>query len=273
MKPVFSIIVVSKNEGIGLRNTIDSILKQDFLSYEIVLIDSCSTDGSTNFLNEINISNILFISEKDRGIYDGMNKGIKYSSGNYIYFLNAGDTFHDEKVLMNAYIFLNSEPSLIIGNTLLIGPETKAVESHPFRKHLIFYPGFNHQRIFHHKRLFEEFGLYNLEFKVAADREFLFKVFNSVKDDIKYLDITLAKFFLGGLSSSPKTQKLAIHEQLLLFKKYFNRLERLSFILFFNFDPDWPNPKSFYVKLLNLSFIKSLRFSFQKPISKLLGWV
>jgi len=272
MWPLFSIIVVSKNEGGGLKLTVESILQQNYSSFEIIIIDACSNDGSTSFLNELSLSNLTFISERDKGIYDGMNKGIKNSTGTYIFFLNAGDKFFDANILEQVSPLTKFDPDLIIGNVLLQGEINSSKEFHPFYKNLIFYPGFNHQRVFHHRRLFEEFGLYNLEFKIAADRDFLFRIFKKSKDKIQYLDLTLTEFFLGGLSTHPDSQKLSVNEQLLLFKKYFSALERLCFIVFFNFDPAWPNPKNLIMKLLNVPIIKNLRFSMQQPIAKLLGW-
>ena len=100
-KPLFSIITVTLNDYDGLVNTYESIILQKCKDYEWVIIDGASTDGTIAFLQSIVSSRTKWMSEKDFGIYDAMNKGILKSSGEYIVFMNAGDVFSDDNVLQN----------------------------------------------------------------------------------------------------------------------------------------------------------------------------
>ena len=89
-----SIITVNYNNNTGLIQTLESIKKQTFSSYEHIIIDANSTDGSKDTIKKYAKENIhlsYWISEPDKGIYDGMNKGIEHANGEYLYFLNSGD--------------------------------------------------------------------------------------------------------------------------------------------------------------------------------------
>ena len=93
-QPTLSIITVNFNNNKGLIATLNSIKNQSFTSYEHIIIDACSTDGSKETIIKYSkeTSHLAYwVSEKDSGIYDGMNKGIEHASGEYLYFLNSGD--------------------------------------------------------------------------------------------------------------------------------------------------------------------------------------
>ena len=97
--PLFSIVIVSLNTKNEFLKTIKSVVKQKYKNYEIV-VDGKSEDGTIDVIKKLKKKkNIKFIIEKDKGIYDAMNKGIKKSSGKWIIFLNSGDIFHDLNVL------------------------------------------------------------------------------------------------------------------------------------------------------------------------------
>ena len=98
----FSIIVVALNPGEKLKQTIDSILSQEYSNYEIIIKDGKSKDGSVDKIKQefSEESRIKVFVESDKSIYDGMNQALRYVSGDYILFLNCGDTFYDPKVLL-----------------------------------------------------------------------------------------------------------------------------------------------------------------------------
>ena len=100
---MFTIIVVSYNNKDLIGRTLNSLLNQNFKEYELVVIDGGSSDGSLDEFNNYKLlfPNFYLISEPDDGIYDAMNKGVKYASGDYIYFLNLGDAFFNNDVLLN----------------------------------------------------------------------------------------------------------------------------------------------------------------------------
>ncbi|WP_302015691.1 glycosyltransferase family 2 protein, partial [uncultured Akkermansia sp.] len=97
--PRFSIITINLNNREGLRKTILSVLEQKCRDFEYIVIDGASTDGSIDVIREYEHSITSWISEKDSGIYNAMNKGLARAGGEYIYFLNSGDFFYSPHVL------------------------------------------------------------------------------------------------------------------------------------------------------------------------------
>ncbi len=98
--PFFSIITVCYNAEDSIKETINSVTEQKCADYEYLIIDGKSTDGTAAIVETfLEDKRVHFSSEKDTGIYNAMNKGIRKANGRYLYFLNAGDTFKDNKVL------------------------------------------------------------------------------------------------------------------------------------------------------------------------------
>ena len=112
-----SIITVNFNHREGLRNTINSVISQkDFDDYEFIVIDGGSTDGSKDVIMESANRITYWVSEKDGGIYNGMNKGIKVANGEYLIFMNSGDTFYNDHVLADVFC-QNREAEIILAVT------------------------------------------------------------------------------------------------------------------------------------------------------------
>jgi len=99
----YSIITVNYNNKDGLRKTIESVIHQTYRDFEFIVIDGGSTDGSKDVIKEYDTQIDYWVSEPDGGIYQGMNKGIKKATGEYLNFMNSGDCFYDENVLQHIY--------------------------------------------------------------------------------------------------------------------------------------------------------------------------
>ena len=95
----YSIITVNYNNKEGLRQTIESVIHQTFRDFEFIVIDGGSTDGSADVLKEYDAQITYWVSEKDNGIYNAMNKGIAKATGDYLNFMNSGDCFYTSDVL------------------------------------------------------------------------------------------------------------------------------------------------------------------------------
>lgn len=124
MKPMFSIITVCYNAADDLKLTLASVAAQTMGDYEHIIIDGASTDGSVELLIEAGIADArrMIVSEPDKGIYDAMNKGLGRAKGEYLIFLNAGDTFYDNDTL-GVYaeaVAANNHPGIIYGQTVLV---------------------------------------------------------------------------------------------------------------------------------------------------------
>jgi len=118
--PKLSIITVNHNRAEGLRKTIESVVNQTDSEHEYLIIDGGSTDGSLEVINNYSNRISYFISEKDHGIYDAMNKGIIKSKGEWIFFLNSGDTFNKTNILKSAFANgYDKNAQIVYGNTVV----------------------------------------------------------------------------------------------------------------------------------------------------------
>ena len=97
--PTFSVITVSYNEVKNIQRTLDSIVNQTCLDYELIVVDGGSQDGTKELICQYQDSIKWWCSEADRGIYHAMNKGVCHATGDYIIFMNSGDAFYNESVL------------------------------------------------------------------------------------------------------------------------------------------------------------------------------
>jgi len=103
MQPKLSIITVNLNNAEGLRKTIESVVTQTFTDFEYIIIDGGSTDGSVEIIKLYADKITYWVSEPDKGIYNGMNKGIMVAKGEYCQFLNSGDWLVNENVLKEVF--------------------------------------------------------------------------------------------------------------------------------------------------------------------------
>lgn len=129
MKPLFSIITVSYNAASTLPATLASVREQTCRLYEYILIDGASADDTVKLAYESGIEPMTIISEKDKGIYDAMNKGLGIATGDYVIFLNAGDSFHNAHTLqlIADAIMDNDYPGIVYGQTQIVDSSRKRI--------------------------------------------------------------------------------------------------------------------------------------------------
>ena len=223
--PLISIITVCKNAQDSISNTINSVLSQSYPNLEYIIIDAISNDNTLEIINQhVNLfilKNITFkiISEDDLGIYDGMNKGVLNSNGEWLYFLNSGDLIYDKNtiniVFKNSY---NFKTDFVYGNTL-IKNKNSTIYPPPFIKKYFFYQDtICHQSIFIKKNVFEKFGYFNLTYKIISDRVLFYNAFLN-KCKFQYINLTISIWEEEGFSSS--NISLFSKEEVLFRKTYF----------------------------------------------------
>ncbi|MBQ0142662.1 MAG: glycosyltransferase [Prevotellaceae bacterium] len=208
-----SIITVNYNGAEGLQKTLNSVSQQSFTDFELIVIDGGSTDESIEVIKEYESlfahrpSPIAYrwVSERDKGIYDGMNKGVKMASGEYVYFLNGGDTFMSPDSVINMFAVGKTE-DILVGRLNYIDGRGRYHESYqkkmPYQSMLGFIrTGIPHQSAFIKKSLFDKCGLYDLNYKVAADWQFFMRAIGLYGASVAYCDVLLAHFDNGGLTS------------------------------------------------------------------------
>ena len=203
MRPYFSIITVVLNDLSGLKLTKESLTCQDFSHFEWIVIDGQSTDGTIDYLKKLPANVSRWTSEKDEGIYDAMNKGLKLCTGAYVLFLNAGDCFSDATVLGEACKYLSSleqSPDVLFsGGTYVFSNkirwyrEPKQVEAYIWHG----LPAL-HQATFYRRQLVETYQ-YDLTYQFCGDYYLACKLFvQGIK--AAYIDLSVVDFSVGGVS-------------------------------------------------------------------------
>jgi glycosyltransferase involved in cell wall biosynthesis len=198
--PFFTIIIPTFNSGKTLQNALSSILFQSFSDFEILIIDGISNDNTIKIVKENaeKDKRIRFISEKDDGIFDAMNKGIELSFGEWLYFLGSDDQLHDSSVLNSVFDNVqNTRFNFFYGNIL----SSKGIYDGEFDSEKILKKNISHQAIFYRKNIFNQIGNYNTRYKTHADWDFNIRCFSSDFISVKYLNIIIADFAKGGVSS------------------------------------------------------------------------
>lgn len=205
-----SIITVCFNSASTLEKTILSVASQTYRNIEYIIIDGNSKDETVNIIkkNETIISK--WISEPDNGLYDAMNKGLKLATGEVIGILNSDDTFLSSRVIEDLAIFhQKNNIDASVGNIVQHKKNGKIVRFYsskrwnPQKLKIGFMPP--HPAIFFKRTLFEKFGYYKLEYKIAADYELITRFFLKYKINWKYSNITSTAMLIGGLSSSGRS--------------------------------------------------------------------
>ena len=203
MKEVlFSIISVSYNCKDYVDLTLSSLLNQSYNDYELIIIDGKSTDGTLDEINKYKnkFANIKIVSEEDSGIYDAMNKGVRYASGKYVFFLNFGDAFFDNNLLENVASKMRSNKDVYYGDIERQGTIIKQ-EGRFNLFNFVYQEGMVcHQSIFVRRTLLEKHP-FDLKHKICADRDFLIKI---LKDNcsVEYIGLTICHYDDAGESSN-----------------------------------------------------------------------
>nr|WP_302831233.1 glycosyltransferase family 2 protein [uncultured Bacteroides sp.] len=202
-----SIITINYNNADGLVQTIESVKRQTFSDYEWIVIDGGSTDGSKEVILKNQKLFSYWCSEKDNGVYNAMNKGIRRAVGNYLFFLNSGDYFHDSTVLEDVKHFLESGEDIVYGDLLLSGGELdgkELISPDLLDIEFFFKTTIGHQACFIKRPLLQE-SLYNENLKLVSDFEFLVKKIVFEDASYKHVRRIISVYDVCGISSDGET--------------------------------------------------------------------
>lgn len=218
-----SIITVNYNNARGLEQTLQSVLSQDKLAFEHIVIDGGSTDDSIAVLEKYS-TGITFKSEADSGVYEAMNKGISMAQGEYLLFLNSGDVFYNEKVLARVVPMLDSEIAIYYGDLVFKSETQEFIKQYPDKIAFSFFlkDSLPHPSSFIKKDLFYTLFFYNEKFKIISDWEFFIRVICKENVSYKHLNETISIFEMDGMSNDPANQELISQEKEQVYQMYFN---------------------------------------------------
>ena len=224
-----SIITINYNNAEGLRRTLASVASQTYRNIEHIIIDAASTDGSVEVIKEyekkIHLTHstihIQWTSEKDKGIYDGMNKGIRKASGDYVWILNSDDCVASPDVIERMMAILERESyQLLLGNIVKVYPSGKKISEKKMRyanapkpmdvSMLTFYRGTVPQdAAFVRRDLFEKYGYFDESLKICADWKLYLNMIALGDVMPKYVNIDVVLFDMTGISNANDALRLA----------------------------------------------------------------
>lgn len=210
-----SIITINYNDAKGLERTLDSIIPRKVEGVELIVIDGGSNDTSLDVILHHNEHIDFYVSESDKGIYNAMNKGIANSNGEYVMFINSGDTLMSSSDFNLILARITGED--IIYHNLEIVEEDKNSYIKIYPKQLDFKyfaeDTLPHTGTLIKKNLFTKFGNYNERLKIISDWAFYMDCVLLHNCSYKYIDDCFASFYLGGISSQPQNFKLLMDER------------------------------------------------------------
>lgn len=198
-----SIITVNYNNYNGLYNTIESVISQTYKDYEFIVIDGGSSDGSKELLEKYDEYIDYWISEPDNGIYNGMNKGIEKANGEFLNFMNSGDTFYKPTTLEEVINVMDGS-DIIVGKDYNEDPITgeSAITILPIRVSFatFFMQTLPHQSTFIRQTLFID-NLYDEHFQIVADWKFFIKKIVYDESSVQLTDLIICKREQNGISN------------------------------------------------------------------------
>jgi len=234
-----SIITVCFNNEKTIRDTIDSVMSQNYNNIEHIIVDGLSTDGTIKILSEYegNISKV--ISEPDMGIYDAMNKGIELATGSIVGILNSDDFFESPSVISDVVnkFKSNTELSLVFGDVIIVKPSdiNKVVRLYTSSNFQAWKLRFGwmppHPASFFKQTAYELIGKYSLEYNIAADYELYIRML--VINKLKYarIDKVLVRMRTGGVSTKGIKSSMLLNSEIVKACKRNGIYTNLFFVL------------------------------------------
>lgn len=215
-----SVITPTFNSVATLLSTMKSLLRQSYQNFDYVIVDGGSTDGTQDLIRAWKpyfTNRLRWISEPDKGIYDGMNKGMRLAQGDIVGILNSDDYFTSDDVLARVAEAFETDPALdvVYGDVHFVqGNSPEMVRYYSSRKFTpeSFKNGFMpaHPSVYVRKEVFDRSGGYNLDYKIAADFEWLVRLFCKMKVRARYLDMDFVTMRIGGTSGKNICSRLVI---------------------------------------------------------------
>lgn len=263
----YSIITINYNNRDGLRHTINSVINQTFHDYEFIIVDGGSNDGSVEVIKEYSDHITFWVSERDKGVYNAMNKGIAQAKGTYVNFMNSGDTFYSHNTLEEVSTYID-ESDFVIGKDYNQDPDTgeEFTTILPTRISMaaLYMWTLPHQSAFIRRALFND-SLYDETLRIVADWKFYLDKIVYEGKTVKLLDMVICNREQEGMSISQASKTIEERHRVLstllppgIYKDYetLASLDRSTLYKLLNLLDQEKSRKwiSFLIKVLNRFF-------------------
>jgi len=220
-----SVIAATFNSEDTVRDSIESVLRQNYQEIEYLIVDGNSKDNTLEIVKEMEPhfqGRLRFISESDEGIYDAMNKGIKMATGEVVGILNSDDFFTSDEVISEVANAFENDKSLdaVYGDIHFVKDEnlnkcTRYFSSRYFRPWMLrlgFMPA--HPSFYCKKSVFEKYGLYDLQYRTSSDFEMMVRLLWKHKIKTKYLNLDFVTMRTGGETTAGLASKKKVNNDI-----------------------------------------------------------
>jgi glycosyltransferase involved in cell wall biosynthesis len=239
--PKLSVITVVYNNVQDVECTMLSVLGQTYHNIEYIIIDGLSTDGTLAVINKYAGSISKFISEKDKGIYDAMNKGLAMATGDYVIFMNSGDEFYDAETVAAVFATANDadiyygETEMMAGDGQSLGQRRHKAPNNFTWKGFKYGMSISHQAIYIRRALTEP---YDNKYQLSADIDWIIR---AAKKATKIVNVNryVAKYLVGGMSK--KKHRQSLQERFDIMKQNYGLITTIlnHFVIAFNLGWYW----------------------------------
>ena len=219
--PKISIITIVYNNVRDIEYTLLSVINQTYPHIEYIVIDGASTDGTLEVINTYRGSIDVLVSEKDKGIYDAMNKGLERATGDYVLFLNSGDELYDNSTLQ-CIVEKGMHADIIYGETKLVDEERNIIGTRRHRAPASFdWKSFKYGMNICHQAIYVKRSIaptYDTSYQLSADIDWVIRAAKKAKST-KNVNTYVARYLVGGMSQ--KRHKQSLKERYEIFKKHY----------------------------------------------------
>lgn len=216
-----SLLTVAFNSSKTIKDTIESVLSQNYNNIEYIIVDGQSKDGTIEIVKSYNGRIAKWISEPDKGIYDAMNKAIRMATGEVVGILNSDDFYYSETIISEvARAFEDERIDAVFGDLVFVDPGdlTKVVRTYSSKswKPEKFARGFMpaHPTFFVRRKYYDQIGLFKTDYKIAADYELLIRFLYVNKLRYHYLPLTMVTMRRGGASTDGVRSNIILNKEI-----------------------------------------------------------
>ncbi len=219
-----TVITACFNRVQTIKQTIESVLSQDYANIEYIVVDGGSTDGTLDIIGNYSNNFAHLISEPDGGMYEAINKGLRLASGDLVGLLHSDDVFYDHSVISNVVEMIeHSDAEMLYGDGLFV-QGNKVIRNwisgsnHRWKLRMGWLP--LHPTCYVRRSVYTRYGLYNERYKIAADTEWLFRTMYVKRIKTVYMHQYIVKMQMGGLSTSSSRRRMMWHEDTTIYNSF-----------------------------------------------------
>lgn len=231
-----SVITVTYNAEHTLERTLKSVREQTYPAIEHIIVDGNSNDGTVALIHRYENERLKWISEPDKGLYDAMNKGIKMATGDYLCFLNAGDTFYDTDTVQKIFASIDEDhsPDILYGETAIVDDNGRFLHMRRLQapKNLTW-KSFKHGMVVCHQAFIVKRELvepYDLSYRFSADFDWCIRMMKKAKN-IYNTDLILVNYLNTGMTTA--NRKASLRERYRIMEKHYGKVSTFLYHIWF----------------------------------------